>query len=431
MYFYFYKITNLINNKFYYGVHQTNNLQDGYMGSGKLLKKAYKKYGLCNFKKQILMFFQNSQQMYQYQNQIVNEQIVNDKRCYNLIVGGKERDTMFIMSQLAKKSNEKDKYEKQKEGIIRYWTTGDVQAKKRKQSQANKKYWRTGDVEQKKRKNSEKIKQAHIDDPNIKKRISQSLKKYWKQENNQQLRKQKGQINKKSVKFQQFCKRQREEGKNKGYNNFDFINRWEQIYQENRQQIVKFLLKTDLPEDFIVTFIFNKNVKTKKLLNYYQYKKYLPQSLFVQKKHRFLKFENIDRKGHKDGCSKKTYYIKDVKKCMFIFEDFFEQFQKIKKFNENMQISDSSIVQGIYKKDIPNFYQVLQYFQQIGIIYNIRKQKIKVQKIVKDKKFKLTTTKTVFDIDYKKQNVILLDKELKCYEYDDDGTIICKGKFEL
>ena len=31
VYNYFYKITNNINNKFYYGVHCTNNLNDGYI----------------------------------------------------------------------------------------------------------------------------------------------------------------------------------------------------------------------------------------------------------------------------------------------------------------------------------------------------------------------------------------------------------------
>lgn len=39
-YHYFYKITNTINNKYYYGVHSTDNLNDGYMGSGTVIRMA-------------------------------------------------------------------------------------------------------------------------------------------------------------------------------------------------------------------------------------------------------------------------------------------------------------------------------------------------------------------------------------------------------
>lgn len=43
---YIYKITNILNGKYYVGKHSSNCIQkDGYMGSGKHLKNAIKKYG--------------------------------------------------------------------------------------------------------------------------------------------------------------------------------------------------------------------------------------------------------------------------------------------------------------------------------------------------------------------------------------------------
>lgn len=102
---YFYKITNLINNHFYYGIHSTDNLDDGYMGSGSRLKRAYKKYGKENFKKEILKYFDNREDLAQYELEMVNEEIIADPNCYNIAIGGEKWNTINTVSCIDENGN--------------------------------------------------------------------------------------------------------------------------------------------------------------------------------------------------------------------------------------------------------------------------------------------------------------------------------------
>ena len=58
-----YKITNLIDGKMYIGKHITSDIDDGYMGSGKRIKRAIKKYGEENFRKEWLMFCEDEEEL--------------------------------------------------------------------------------------------------------------------------------------------------------------------------------------------------------------------------------------------------------------------------------------------------------------------------------------------------------------------------------
>lgn len=105
VYHYFYKITNNVNNKFYYGVHNTTDIDDGYMGSGYALKRAIVKYGVENFKKEIIKFFDTEEDAFLYEKEIVNEDLIKDENCYNIQLGGKYFSTHGMVIAKDKEGN--------------------------------------------------------------------------------------------------------------------------------------------------------------------------------------------------------------------------------------------------------------------------------------------------------------------------------------
>lgn len=88
MFYIIYKITNQLDGKFYIGSHKTRDINDSYMGSGKYLKYAQEKYGIENFKKEILFVFDTIEDMYAKEAEIVNESFLAIENTYNLKIGG-------------------------------------------------------------------------------------------------------------------------------------------------------------------------------------------------------------------------------------------------------------------------------------------------------------------------------------------------------
>jgi len=99
MYYYVYEIKCLVNGKIYIGAHKTSDINDGYIGSGNLIKSAMKKYGVHNFEKRIVKFFDTEKEMFDYEAEIVNEDFLKRNDVYNLSLGGLGGDRSKFISE--------------------------------------------------------------------------------------------------------------------------------------------------------------------------------------------------------------------------------------------------------------------------------------------------------------------------------------------
>ena len=87
--YYVYKITNLTNGKVYIGKRtHVNPEKDTYMGSGKLILAAIKKYGRQNFSKEILAVFDTENEAAILEKSLVTKEFIYEGNTYNLHEGG-------------------------------------------------------------------------------------------------------------------------------------------------------------------------------------------------------------------------------------------------------------------------------------------------------------------------------------------------------
>lgn len=85
---YIYKTTCNITGKWYVGMHSTSNLDDGYMGSGKILRYSIRKYGMDNHTKEILEYCDSREALVLREIEIVTKELISDGFCINLKEGG-------------------------------------------------------------------------------------------------------------------------------------------------------------------------------------------------------------------------------------------------------------------------------------------------------------------------------------------------------
>lgn len=174
--YFVYKTTNIINNKIYIGVHSTDNINDGYIGNGISNQKdadcrrektgligAVKKYKYVNFKTLVLKYFNNQDDAFEYEKELVTLNFIKSKNTYNLCLGG---NGGYKLSSYTK--DEMDKYKKKlSEGAFRARNQGKGLKEHTQKSKDL--------ISEKTKLGMKKV----LNDPNYKKNHSDGTKKSW------------------------------------------------------------------------------------------------------------------------------------------------------------------------------------------------------------------------------------------------------------
>lgn len=88
-YYFIYETTNNTNGKKYIGQHTTSNIDDGYLGSGKILKQAIDKYGKDNFSRKILAYANDEDELNELEKYYISKyNATESNEYYNIAEGG-------------------------------------------------------------------------------------------------------------------------------------------------------------------------------------------------------------------------------------------------------------------------------------------------------------------------------------------------------
>jgi len=99
-YGYVYVTTNLINNKKYIGAHKSSKFDPNYKGSGKLLNRAINKYGIENFKAEVLKWCSSKEELFEEEAKFIEKyNCVESPDYYNVMPGGHGGDNKSYLSE--------------------------------------------------------------------------------------------------------------------------------------------------------------------------------------------------------------------------------------------------------------------------------------------------------------------------------------------
>lgn len=115
MYGYIYLTTNLLNNRMYIGKHKSDKYDKSYYGSGKILLQAIAKYGIDNFKNEILYIANDEDELNNKEIEYIDfYRNKFGKLLYNIAIGGNGGDTFSNKTE-----NEKEAFVKTMTNINR------------------------------------------------------------------------------------------------------------------------------------------------------------------------------------------------------------------------------------------------------------------------------------------------------------------------
>ena len=87
-FYYIYKTTCHVTSRFYIGMHASDVIDDGYLGSGKILKRSIRKHGKEKHSRVILHFEESFELLKKREKELVNECLLDDPLCMNIKIGG-------------------------------------------------------------------------------------------------------------------------------------------------------------------------------------------------------------------------------------------------------------------------------------------------------------------------------------------------------
>lgn len=87
-YHFVYKTTCTVTGKWYLGMHSTDDLNDGYLGSGTILSRSVKKYGRDAHVMEILFMFETRQEAADKERELITEELRASDVCMNIQRGG-------------------------------------------------------------------------------------------------------------------------------------------------------------------------------------------------------------------------------------------------------------------------------------------------------------------------------------------------------